>query len=240
MALPKIKHKLYEQELTGLKKTIKYRAFTVQEQKILLMAKHESEGVETEKARNTIFLAVEQVLNNTIESNIEASSLCTFDMEELFLRIRSKSVGEIFTVRYAENYNDEEGKPKTHFIDITINLDDVKINIDPEHTNIIKVTDDISIIMRYPTFKMLASCKDSDSLSMACIETVVNGDEMETVDTVSREELKEFYESFETQTSMDIKKFFDTMPKLRHVVEVTLHDGTKKELLFEGLESFFG
>lgn len=241
MALPKIQHKLYEHYLTGMKKKIKYRAFTVAEQKILLMTKEETADVDKTVAGHNqeVIAAVSQIINNCTLGKLDPDNICTFDLEDLFIRLRAKSVGEVFNVKYSEDYTDEEGRPQTNFINICINLDDVKITSNPDHNNVIKVSDDIGVVMRYPTFKMLAECKNSDQLALACIESIFDGGEMYEASVTPKAELEEFYDSIETIPMQEIKKFFDTMPKLRHEVEITLHDGKKEKIVFEGLESFF-
>lgn len=241
MALPKIQHKLYEHYLTGMKKKIKYRAFTVAEQKILLMTKEETADVDRSAVGHNqeVIAAVSQIINNCTLGKIDPEDLCTFDLEDLFIRLRAKSVGEVFNIKYSEDYVDEEGRTQTNFINIVINLDDVKVVTNPDNNNIIKVSDDIGVVMRFPTFKMLAESKNSDELAMACIESIFDGGEMYEASVTPKAELEEFFDSIETIPMQEIKKFFDTMPKLRHEVEVTLHDGKKDTLVFEGLESFF-
>ena len=240
MALPKIQHKLHEHYLTGMKKKIKFRAFTVAEQKILLQTKEETADLEPKAGHNQeIIQAISQIIENCTLGKVDPESLCTFDLEDLFLRLRAKSVGEKFNVRYAEHYEDDEGREQTNFINIHINLDDVKIVHHPEHKNTINVTDDIGVIMQYPTFKMLSECKTSDELAKACIATIFDGNEMHETNIAPKAEIDEFYESIETLPMQEIKKFFDTMPKLKHTVEITKHNGSKETILFEGLESFF-
>lgn len=242
MALPKIQHRIYEHHLTGANKTIKYRAFTVAEQKILLMAKEESQadGVEIKNGTTKQALeAVSQIVQNCTLGKIKADDICTFDLEDLFVRIRSKSVGELMTVTYAEHYKDEEGREKTNFIDVKINLDDIKVVKQEGHENKIMVTDTIGVMMKYPTFKMLKECTTSESLTIACIDSIFDEKEVYDAATSSKEELQEFYDSIEAKPLMQIAKFFETMPKLKHTVTVKLHDGTDKDIVFEGLQSFF-
>lgn len=239
MALPKIQHKLYDHFLVGLNKTVKFRAFTVAEQKILLMAKEESKDKTPEEKQKDIVNAVSQIVQNCTLGKVNPEELCTFDLEDLFLRLRAKSVGEVFTVKYAEHYQDEEDRKQTNFIDVVINLDQIKVVKNEVHDNKIMVTDDIGVIMRYPTFKMISECKDSNDLSVSCIESIFDQSEIYEASTHTRKELEEFYSEIEAQPLTQIKKFFDDMPKLRHSVDVTLHDGSKQTLIFEGLESFF-
>lgn len=242
MALPKIQHRIYEHQLTGSGKAVKYRAFTVAEQKILLMAKEETQSDDVEIVHGTskqALDAVQQIVENCTLGKIKAEDICIFDLEDLFVRIRAKSVGELLTVTYRENYEDEEGREKSHFIDVNINLDDIKVVTPEGHTNKIMVTDNIGVIMKYPTFKMLKECTTSESLTMACIDSIFDEKEVYDAATNSKEELQEFYDSIEAMPLREIARFFDTMPKLSYKVKVKLHDETEREITFEGLQSFF-
>lgn len=240
MALPQIKQALYDHELYGAKKKIKYRGFTGAEQKILLMAKEASANAQMKHgATEEVINAVGQIINNCTLGKVDPEELCTFDMEDLFLRIRSKSVGEIMNVRYREDFKDEEGKPRSHFIDVVINLDDVKIKEIEGHEKQFMVTDNVGIVMRYPTFKTLTEVKSSEELAIACMDHLFDAEEIYDRTTTSNEEFEQFYDSLDTQALLKIQKFFDTMPKLYYQTEVVLHDGQKETLKFEGLQSFF-
>ena len=128
MALPKLKHTLYTHYLVGLGKEIKFRAFTNQEQKSLLPAKQEKEN------KQAMTDAVKQIVEACTLGKLNIDNLATFDLEDLFIRIRSKSVSEISNVRYRFDY-EEDGKPVSKFIDVAINLDEIKVRTNPEHTN---------------------------------------------------------------------------------------------------------
>jgi hypothetical protein len=233
MVLPKIKHTLHEHYLHGLKKKVQFRAFTNQEQKALLMAK-ENKGKENE--RESILLAIKQIITNCTNGKVNPSDLSTFDIEDLFLRIRSKSVSEISTVKYRYDY-EEDGKKLSKFIDVTINLDEVKLVIDPEHTNKIDLTSELGIVMKYPTFDMIGV--NEDELPIHCIDYIYDKDEIYNSSDVSFAELAEFYNDIDTKGLLKIQQFFKTMPRLKHSVDVDLGDGVIETVHFEGLEDFF-
>lgn len=236
MALPKIKHTLYSHKLTGLGKEIKFRPFTNQEQKSLLLAK-DAKGTAEEKSM--IISAIQQIISNCTLGKVDGSKLSTFDIEDLFLRIRAKSVGENITVKYRYDYKDEEDRPKSRFIETTINVDDIKVKVDPEHNKQIMVTDTIGIEMRYPTFEMLDSLVSDAELPIACIESIFDENEVYSASSVTREDLEEFYNDIDTHGLVKIQKFFATMPSLEHSVELDLGDGTKEKVTFKGLHDFF-
>lgn len=236
MALPKIQHTLYTHKLVGLGKEVKFRPFTNQEQKTLLLAK-DAKGTADEK--DAVVNAIQQIISNCTLGKVDGSSLSTFDIEDLFLRIRAKSVGEIINVQYRYDYRDAEDRPQSRFIKAAINVDDIKVKVDPEHDKVIMVSDKIGMTMRYPTFKMLGTMAKEDDLPLECIDTIFDENEVHDRNSVSREELEAFYADIDTAGSLKIKKFFDTMPSLEHSLELDVGDGKKQTVTFKGLNDFF-
>lgn len=230
--LPKLKYTLYPHYLVGLGKEIKFRAFTNQEQKTLLLAKQEKDN------ERAVIDAIASIVEACTLGKVKAENLSSFDLEDLFLRIRSKSVSEVSNIRYRFDYRDDEDKPVSKFIDVSINLDEVKVQVNPEHSKKIMLTDDVGITMKYPTFAMASL--DELELPMRCIESVftTSGDVTYTTD-VSDSDLKSFYDDIDMKGLLKIKHFFDTMPKLSHTVNIDLPTGEKREVVIEGLQSFF-
>lgn len=236
MALPKIQHTLYSHTLTGLGKEVKFRPFTNQEQKTLLLAKDAKGSADENK---TMVEALQQIISNCTLGKVDGSTLSTFDIEDLFLRIRSRSVGEVIGVRYRYDYRDEEDKPKSRFIEASINVDDIKVKVHPEHTKIINLGNDIGLTMRYPTFKILAELKNEEDLPIACIDTIFDANEIHDRNSVTLEELQAFYDDIDTHGLNKIKQFFDTMPTLEHSIELDLGNGKTEIVTFKGLNDFF-
>lgn len=231
MALPKISHTTYKHYLVGLGKEITFRPFTNQEQKTLLLAKQDG------KKQATID-AVKQIVQQCTMGAVSASRLSTFDIEDLFLRIRAKSVSEVAEIRYRHDYDDEEGRPKSDFIDVSVKLDDVKVQTTEGHSKIIQLSDDLSIVMSYPTFDMINL--DEADIPLYCIESVLDKDgNVFLMTDYSDKERREFFDQIDMKGLMGIKRFFETAPKLRHTIQVPLKDGTTQEVVLEGLESFF-
>ncbi len=236
MALPKLKHTLYSHTLTGLGKEVKFRPFTNQEQKTLLLAKDSENAPDS---RKVMLDAVEQIIHNCTLGKVDATTLATFDLEDLFMRIRAKSVGEVIPVKYRYDHTDDEGRPVSKFIHATVNIDDIKVNVDPEHSKTIMLTEDVGIIMRYPSFALIETMKSDEELPMACIESVFDKDEVYSTASITREELLEFYNDIDTAGMLKIKKFFDTMPSLKHSIKLDLGDGKTETVTFKGLQDFF-
>ena len=231
MALPKLNTPTHKLVLPSTGDEITFRPFLVKEQKLLLMAQQNDN-------ENEIVDNVVQIINNC--TGLDTSNLPVFDVEYLFLKIRAKSVGDI--VQLSIKCPDDEET----FADVTVDLDEVGVQIDESHSNIVNITDDIKMIMKYPqmTDIKLNNINKTETESVfeilkKCILEVHNGDEIINSVDMKPEEISEFIDSLNTQQFESIMQFFNTMPKVRHIVEVT-NPKTKVtgEVLLEGLQSF--
>ena len=238
MPLPKISAPTYELELPSTGETIQYRPFLVKEEKLLVIA------LESEDTKQ-ITTAIKTVIKNCIiTKNIKVEALPTFDIEYLFLNIRGKSVGEELEVNVICPDDVETEVP------VTINLDDIEVQKNPDHTNRIKLDDHIVMEMKYPSldqfiknnfdFDNKNAMDQSFDLIGSCIDKIFTEDEVWSTADVTKKELSEFLESMNSSQFKDIEKFFETMPKLSHTIKVT-NPNTKveSEVVLEGLASFF-
>lgn len=229
MTLPIIDQPVYKHFLVGLGKEVKYRAFTLKEQKILLMAKESNETKSQVEA-------IKQIITLCTFGEVDVDDLSFFDIEDLFLRIRARSVGEICEIMYRDKETDKKYKVK-------IDLNDVKVQVDESHNRKIMINDSIGIMMRYPTLEMvdkkkLEDIKDDDFIRF-CIECVFDENEVYYFNDRPEEEVNEWIENLNTSVLLKIQNFFETMPRLRHTVTLTLEEGKKETLHFEGIASFF-
>ena len=231
MALPILNNPVYTLELPSTGEEIEFRPFLVKEQKSLMIAEQSN----NEKIINKTI--VELIHNCTFEK-IDAKKLPIFDVEMIFLKLRSKSVGETAEVIVT---CPDDGETK---VPVKVNLDEINVAITDEHTNEINITDDIKIVMRYPTLEDVKVTKTDDASIMfdmihTSIDEVHNGDEIITRVDMTDKELTDFIDSMNTQQLESIMNFFNTMPKLRHVLEVENPKTKKKnEVLIEGLNIF--
>ena len=239
MPLPKIATPTYELVLPSNNKTIKYRPFLVKEEKLLVLA------LESEDSKQ-ITNAIKAVLSSCIKTRgVKVETLPTFDIEYLFLNIRGKSVGEVIEVNL---YAPDDGVTS---VPVEINIDDIRVNKDENHTNKIQLDDTLMMEMRYPSLDQFidnnfdvggeVNLEKSFELIAASIETVYNDEEVWSASDCTKKELVAFLEQMNTVQFKKVEKFFETMPKLSH--EVTfINPKTKKEntVLLEGLTSFFG
>jgi len=235
MALPKLNTPTYELELPSTGEIIKYRPFLVKEQKLLLIAQESGE-------EKQIANAMGELVNSCTFGKVNAKSAPMFDIEYLFLKIRGKSVGEKVKLNLICQ---DDGKTTVPY---ELNLEDVECQVQDDHSNEIQINEDIKIVFRYPLLNDLqnvkASAGDSEKtfhFMECCIDSIHSGDDVFQRIDIKDKELSDFIEQFTNEQFEKITQFFNTMPKLRHVVKVTNPKTKKKnEILLEGLESFLG
>jgi len=238
MPLPTIATPTYELELPSTGKKIKYRPFLVKEEKLLVLA------LESEDTKQ-ITTAIRAVLKNCIQTRgVKVENLPTFDIEFLFLNIRGKSVGEEIEVNLICPDDKETSVP------VTINIDDIKITKDKDHTNKIKLDKSLMMEMKYPSldefiknnfdFTGDPNMDQSFDLIASCIDKIYTEDEVWSTADCTKKEVTEFLEQMNSRQFKGIEKFFTTMPKLSHSIEITNpNTGVKSTVVLEGLSSFF-
>jgi len=227
--LPKLDLPRYKHKLVGLDKEVTYRGFTTKEQKILLHAKQE----DTEEQ---MIEAISQIIENCVFDEIDVDNLPFFDLEDLFLRIREKSVSDVVELSY--KVKDKDGN-QIERVDVTVDLKQVQVKCVESHKKEIMLSDDIGIKMRYPSINMLKNAKEEMEMLEQCIEMVFTKEEVFFIKDYTKQEREEFLDSLDVASLKKIKQFFDTMPMLRHEETVTLKDGTEHVIKFEGLKDFF-
>jgi len=234
MALPKINTPTYELELPSTGETIKYRPFLVKEQKLLLMAQ---ETGKEEDIANIMGDLVETCTFGKIDSKLAP----IFDVEYLFLRIRGKSIGEI--VELSVTCPDDE---KTQ-VNVKINLEDIDVNMLDNHTNEVQLLDNCKIVFRYPILSDMKGLTTDNNINNVfgvmnkCVTEIHYGDDLYSKSDMTDKDIDEFIDQLTGQQFEKISEFFDSMPKLRHVINVTNPKTKKKnEIVVEGLQSFLG
>ena len=238
MPLPTISTPTYELTLPSSNRKIKYRPFLVKEEKILILA------MESQDSKQ-IARAVKDVIAKCILSKgIKVEKLATFDIEYLFLNIRGKSVGEQIEVMVT---CPDDGKTQ---VPMSINIDDIKIQKDKEHSTDIQLDDQYPLRMKYPSlsefiktnFDNVNDMKVDDTFDLIaqCIDQVYTEEESWSHQECTKKELSDFVESLNSNQFKMIENFFETMPKLAHKINVT-NPNTKveSEIKIEGLQSFF-
>ena len=237
MALPIINAPTYEVAVPSSKEKINYRPFLVKEEKILLLALEDG----TAGALNA---ALKQIVNNCTYEKLEVDKLATFDLEFIFLRIRAKSVGEVSKLSLLA---EDDGET---YVEVEIPLEKIIVDFPKDHTDTVKLTDTIGVVLRYPTYETLAEMDDLPkemsgvervfTLMSKCVDRIYDAETVHERIDFNEEELETFLNSLSPQQFADVQKFFDTMPKLQHQVKFTNPNTKKKNTVtLEGLQSFF-
>lgn len=216
MPLPILNTPVYELTIPSTKEKIKYRPFLVKEQKALLIAQ-QSENEQT--MINTLL----EVVKNCVLDKIEIDKLAIFDIEYIFVQLRSVSVGEVSEL----SFSCLECKDPKAIMKINIDLQSVAVNIPKNHTNIVKLTDTIGMKLKYPTFMDLKNIDElqSDNIDAVfeiiinCIDSIYDQDNVYAAKDSTKEELLKFLNSLNHEQFQRIQGFFDTMPKLEKTID---------------------
>ena len=229
MALPTISTPTYTLKLPSSGEIIKYRPFLVKEEKVLLMAAESGDEKE-------IAIAVNSIIKNCVKDEVDTDSLAVFDIEYLFLNLRSKSIGESVKLLIPCEHCENECK-------VSVNLSDINVEKTEGHNKKIQLTDSIGVIMKYPTFKATETIDiDKDPLKIInmCIDQVYDSKSVYNTKDSSEEELVEFVDSLNQEQFKKIQEFFETMPKLRKEVDFKCSKCEKENnVVVDRLQDFF-
>jgi len=236
MALPKLTTPIYELVVPSTDEKIKYRPFLVREEKILLIAMESG-------ASEDIVQAVKSIVEECTFNKLNLGDMPMFDVEYLFLNIRAKSVGEISSLRLLCPDDSET------YTEVEVNLSEVIVQVEKEHTNKIELTDEMGIYMKYPTIDSFVKTGITEVTATNMLDVITTcvaqiydkkGEEVFDAKDQTKEELIEFIEQLNTKQFAELQKFFDTMPKLKHVVKIeNPKTKVKSDILLQGLGDFF-
>ena len=231
MALPKLNTPTYELDLPSTGEKIKFRPFLVKEQKLLLIAQESEDDKQ-------IMETMQKLVGSCTFGKIDAIVSPLFDIEYVFLKLRSKSVGSKIKVNILCPDDEETQVP------VDIDLDEVECQMTEDHTNVIKITDKVKMVMGYPQLLHLHNLKemkaaDTFKLVSKCVNEIHDGDTIHNRVDIKDKELEEFVDQMDTKQLQRIMDFFETMPKIRHVVSVT-NPNTKvtSDVSIEGMNNF--
>ena len=236
MALPKLTTPTYELEIPSTDEKIKYRPFLVKEEKILMMALES-------KTEKDITQAVKDIVKECTFNKVNIDNMPMFDVEYIFLNIRSKSVGEVSKLKIL--CPDD----KKTYADVELDLNEVNVQVGEDHTNKIDLGNGTGMIMQYPSIDSFkdSGIRDINASNMlevisTCILQIYEdeGKKVYNSKDQTQKELTDFIEQLNTKQFKDVQKFFDTMPKLKHEITVK-NPKTKVEskITLSGLNDFF-
>ena len=238
MALPIVETPRYELTLPSQETKVQYRPFLVKEEKILYMALESGDEKEMQQA-------TKDILKSVTFDKLEVEELPTFDVEYIFLQVRAKSVGEI--AKFKVICPDD----KKTYGDVEVDISKVEVQVDDAHTNNIILDEErkLGVIMKYPNMKVLYTTKGVKTLSYediiglvtGCVDYIYEGEKNYPASESTPDELKQFFESLSQNQFTNLRKFFETMPRLRHETKVkNPKTGVESTITFSGLQDFFG
>jgi hypothetical protein len=223
-------------EVPSTDEKIKYRPFLVKEEKILLIAMESGE-------QESIITEIKDIVTECTYGKVDLGSVPMFDVEYIFLQIRSKSVGEVSTLRILCPDDKET------YANVDVDLSEVMVQVDKGHNPKIELTEEMGMIMTYPTIDSLTGIDGADinasnmlDVITSCVLQVYDkkGEEVFAAKDQTKKELIDFVEQLNTKQFEEVQKFFDTMPKLKHTIEVeNPKTKVKSKIELQGLNDFF-
>ena len=238
MSLPKINSPEYRLNVPSSDEEIRYRPFLVKEEKLLLIAQETGDDKAT-------YGAIRKIIESCCLDPIDLSKMPLFDMEYIFLNIRAKSVGEVTKLKVT--CPDDE---KTE-VEVEVDLTKINVELDDEHDPRIQLTDDIGLLMAYPTMETVGDSqkivgkegKETAGIFEIitdCMYQIWEGEETYDATDYTKKEKLAFLDSLDHKQFEKIQNFFHTMPTLKHEVEVTNPKTKKKSTVtLQGMNAFF-
>lgn len=232
MSLPKIDLPIFELKLPSTGRKIKYRPFTVKEEKILLVAQESND-------REQELIAAKQVVQNCLVKT-DVSKLAMFDLEYVMMVIRAKSVDN--QIKFSVQDPDTEER-----VELEINIDKVSIVKDKDHSKKVKINEEFTLFLKYPTideFQKIIMMDPNDPLAnyhimTSCLDQLASENDTYSFKDYSQDDIDEFMNNMTGEVMQSIQNFFETMPKLRHEMKYTNSNGDEKTFVIEGIRSFF-
>lgn len=232
MPLPKIEQPLFDMIIPSTGKKIVFRPFLVKEEKILLIA--QQGGNDTD-----IIRAIKQILNNCIQDDIDIDSLAIFDLEYMFLKLRSKSVNNVVKLSYRDTEDEQ-------VYDFELDLDTIEIDM-PENINSkIDITENVGMTMKYPSASITDRMKDFENevdlmtfFIVNCIDTIYDEENVYVASEFSEKEISEFLDGLDVKTFEKIREFFENVPRLQHIITYNNALGNVRTIELSSLKDFF-
>jgi hypothetical protein len=245
MALPKIVHPLFKLTLPSSGKTVSYRPYTVQEEKLLLIVRM-SDDV------NEVADTLRQIVNNCVVDEIDVPNLPMFDIEYIFINLRKVSVSNVVQLFFNDTTVGPDGKESVKRIPFTVDLEQVKVKFYPDHTDKIQLTSNVGVKMRYPglsdmlkiEYELRMNGFDAVNADNTIFDMIKNSieyvyDDEKVYNDFTPEEIEEFLLSLSMEDLKKIQQFFTTIPALEHEIDVTLPSGNTEKVVLRGIKDFF-
>jgi hypothetical protein len=245
MALPRVASPTFELTIPSTGEKVSYRPFLVKEEKTLLMAMEAGDNLAMTKA-------MQDIIVSCTDGEVDLKSLASFDIEYFFLQLRGRSIGEVLTINphRPENFKCCKEAKEEDICEININVDDITMDTSKIKAAEIKITDNIGMKMNFPRIetvqKYTTAGQDIEAenvfkLIIDCIEYIWDGDEIYKAKDSTKKELNDFIESLSSSQFVNVREFFESMPRLSHTIDWECEKCKKSTpMLIEGIDSFFG
>lgn len=232
-SLPKIDYPILNIKVPSMKKEFMFRPFLVKEEKLLLMAKESGND-------SDIFVAIKQVVQNCcLDKKFEVDSIPIFDLEYIFIKLRSFSIDNMVKI----SYRDEEDKK---IYDFEVDLEEIKVETPKKIDNVIKINEKVGLIMKYPSASLYSDSEflklEKDhlfELILRCVDKIYDEDEVFEAKDFAKEELSEFLENLNVKVFEKIHQFLLNTPKIKHVIKYKNETGKEKQIVLSSLNDFF-
>jgi len=231
--LPKIKQPIFTMTIPSSNKEVKYRPFTVAEEKLLLIAKESND-------MKDIVNVYKQIINNCIIDEVNVDKLAYFDLEYIFLMLRAKSVSNIVDLQVTDDEDNNNYRLKFDLEQIKVSESKVK--------DLIQLSDGTNVKLKYPSYNDLSSVSSIDGVNSSdmltiirsCLEQIIVGEEVFELSEYGTAEVDDFILSLGSKDLLKLQEFFENLPKVYADIKYNRKDGTEKTIKLEGMQSFFG
>jgi hypothetical protein len=231
--LPVIQHPIFNINVPSLKKEYKFRPFLVKEEKLLLMAKES-------QSETDIFTVIKQIVQNcSLDPKLDVNKLTIFDLEYIFLRLRSVSVDNIVKI----NFKDFEDSKVYEF---DVNIDEISVKFPKKTENTVKINSKTGIIMKYPSASLYG---DQDFLNLEkdhlfeliirCVDKIYDGEEVYEAKNFSKKDIESFLENLSVKVFEQVQAFLTSTPKLEYVIDYKNSLGNDRKIVLNKLSDFF-
>jgi hypothetical protein len=240
MALPMMSAPTYELVVPSTGAKVKYRPFLVKEEKALLIAQQSEDA-------SVMVDTLKNVIKACVQDKLDVDRLATFDLEYMFMQIRGKSVGESIDLYFPCDNDHGEDNEKAR-VKITLDVNDIVVEKQPNHTNKFELFDDVGVVMKYPTVEVLKKLESLDETDLDkifeimaySIDYIFDSEQLYYSSEQKHEDLIQFINNLSSEQFIKLQQFFETMPKLRKEVEYNCPVcGKHHTKVLEGIQSFF-
>ena len=232
-SLPKIDYPILKIKIPSTKKEYMFRPFLVKEEKLLFMAKESDND-------SDILTAIKQVVQNCcLDQKFNVDDVALFDLEYVFLKLRSFSVDNITKIS-VKDVEDEK------IYNFDVDLDKIEVVFPKKVDNVVKINENSGLVLKYPPASLYSDEEflklEKDQLFeliIRCIEKVYDGDEVYEAKEFTKDQLSEFVENLNVKIFEKVHEFLLSTPKINYSLEYKNSLGNDRKIELSSLNDFF-